>query len=93
MFRKFITKVVAAAIIVTAAGSVPAQASDRDLARALALVAGVAIVSTVISDHRHEPKKVTRTRSVAPKQGYVRKAQRYQPRQLPRRAYRQRAWR
>ncbi len=49
MSRKFIAAVAGAAIAVTAIGTAPARANE-DLLRALAVIAGVAIVGKVVSD-------------------------------------------
>lgn len=49
MTRKFIAAVVGAALAITAVGAAPARA-DQDLVRALAAIAGIAIVGKVIKD-------------------------------------------
>lgn len=51
MYRKFITTIAAASVALTALGAVPAFAdNDRDLARALAAILGVAVVGSIIHD-------------------------------------------
>ncbi|MCV3270180.1 hypothetical protein [Roseobacter sinensis] len=62
MHRKFIATIVAAALAVTAIGSAPARA-DNDALRALAAIAGIAIVGKVIHDRnkrKNEQQTVTR---------------------------------
>ena len=49
MSRKFIAAIVGAAITVTAVGTVPARANE-DVLRALAVIAGIAVVGKVASD-------------------------------------------
>lgn len=71
MARKFISLIIAASIAVTGLTAAPAQASDRDLARALAAIAGVAIIGAAI----HENKKSKRR--AAQRQYY--QPQYYQP--------------
>ncbi|WP_324753015.1 hypothetical protein [Roseovarius sp. Pro17] len=59
MSRKFISLIVAASIAVTGMTAAPAQAaSDRDLARALAAIAGVVIVGAVIQEARKDKRQV-----------------------------------
>lgn len=89
MHRKFIATIVAAALAVTAIGSAPARA-DEDVLRALAAIAGIAIVGKVIHD-RNERKRtqntVTRNTYKAPAHNN-RKVYDLAPRPLPKRANR-----
>ncbi|MFD0859617.1 cation:proton antiporter [Roseovarius aquimarinus] len=57
MSRKFITLVIAASIAVTGFTAAPARASDRDLARALATIAGIAIVGVAINEARKTDRR------------------------------------
>ncbi|MBW4706590.1 hypothetical protein KX928_02210 [Roseobacter sp. YSTF-M11] len=90
MHRKFIATIVAAALAVTAIGSAPARA-DEDLLRALAAIAGIAIVGKVIHD-RNERKKeqqaVTRNTHRAPVYQNHNRSYDLKPRPLPHRANR-----
>ncbi len=52
MYRKFIAVILAAAVAVTALGSAPAQAGDRDIARFIAGVAAVGIIAATIHDQQ-----------------------------------------
>lgn len=58
MYRRFIATISAVAIAITAIGAAPAHAGDRDTLRALAAIAGVAIVGKLI----HDEKKKKRAR-------------------------------
>lgn len=59
MYRTFISTIAAAAIALTAFGATPAFADrDRDLARALTAILGVAVIGTII----HDKKKKDRAR-------------------------------
>ena len=99
MHSKFLAVVVSAAIAVTTLGTTPARA-DEDLFRALAAIAGVAIVGKVISDRNKRKKEEERarneavTRSYTPEYVYrpqprgVPPQHRIEPRPLPRQASR-----
>ena len=78
MSGKFISFIVAASIAVTGMTAAPAQASERDLARALAAIAGVAIIGAAVKNNRDE------NRYAAPRKH--RKQKKHQ-RAAPRRAY------
>lgn len=65
--RSFIATVAAVAIAITGISAVPARADDRDVAKALAIVLGLAVVGTAISK-RNDDKK-------AHKKVYTQKAQ------------------
>lgn len=58
MHRKFIALILMASVLVTGASS-SARADGDDLARALAAIAGVAIVGKIISDRRDDDDHVT----------------------------------
>ncbi|MEP0963229.1 MAG: hypothetical protein ABJQ70_02735 [Roseobacter sp.] len=88
MTRRFIATVVAAALSVTAIGTAPAQANE-DVARTLAAIAGIAIVTKIISDKTDKKKKSSH--KVSNKKRYappVQKVQRVKPRPLPQKARR-----
>jgi len=51
MSGKFIALIVAASIAVTGFTAAPAKAGDRDVARALAAIAGIAIIGVAINEH------------------------------------------
>ena len=60
MSGKFISLIMAASLAVTGMTAAPAQASDKDVARALAAIAGIAIIGAAIHDNnkkhkRHDP--------------------------------------
>ena len=69
-FRKALATLGVAAFILTGLSSVPAQAESKDLARALAAIAGIAIVGKLIHDRKKDKKRdhevVTRRRPVDP---------------------------
>jgi hypothetical protein len=90
MYRRFIATIAAASLAITAMGAIPAYAGDRDTARALAAILGVAIVGKVIHDNnkkkrayqqpapvRHPPR-ATAPRHNPPRYNHP------QPRPLPR---------
>ncbi|WP_299501158.1 hypothetical protein [uncultured Roseobacter sp.] len=90
MHRKFIATIVAAALAVTAIGSAPARA-DEDLLRALAAIAGIAIVGKVIHDRNKREKErntVTRNAHKAPVYQNHGRVYDLKPRPLPKRAQR-----
>lgn len=66
MYRKFIATVSAAAIALTALGAVPAAAGDRDNARALAAILGIAAVGAIIHQKNKKDKKQTYSHRPAP---------------------------
>lgn len=51
MYRRFIATITAASIAITALGAVPAFAGDRENARALAAILGLAVVGKIIHDN------------------------------------------
>ena len=79
MSGKFISFIVAASVAVTGMTAAPAQASERDLARALAAIAGVAIVGAAIHDSRKDQRYATPSKHRSKKSF----------RAAPRRAYQQ----
>ncbi|WP_300056989.1 hypothetical protein [uncultured Roseobacter sp.] len=89
MHRKFIATVIAAALTVTAIGSAPARA-DNDALRALAAIAGIAIVGKVIHDrNKRKAEKQTVTRNSSTLYGHGGdRVIRVKPRPLPHRANR-----
>jgi len=62
MSRKFISLIVAASIAVTGLTAAPAQANERDLARALATIAGVAIVGVAINEASKKKRRAAQRR-------------------------------
>lgn len=67
MYRRFIATITAASIAITAIGALPAAANERDTARALAAILGLAVVGKIIHDknkddrvQRHQPAPVYR---------------------------------
>ncbi len=94
MHRRFIATIIAAALAVTAIGSAPARADD-DALRALAAIAGLAIVGKVIHDrNKRKAEQHSVSRNSAPFYEY--NPNRYRsgrvidvkPRPLPKRANR-----
>tara|TARA_R110002049_G_scaffold44333_5_gene130041 strand:- start:91967 stop:92476 length:510 start_codon:yes stop_codon:yes gene_type:complete len=57
MYRKVIATIAAASIALTALGSVPAYAGDKDVARALAAILGVAVVGKIIHDKKKDRER------------------------------------
>lgn len=93
MYRRFIATVTAASIAITAIGAVPAFAGDRDTARALAAILGIAVVGKILHDknkkdraERHRPVRKEKPRHVNKPPRYEKKQ--VHPRPLPRRVNR-----
>ncbi|MGJ8616993.1 MAG: hypothetical protein ACSHWS_09130 [Sulfitobacter sp.] len=78
MYRRFIATVAAASIAITAFGAVPARADDRDVARALAVILGAAVVGKIIHDNKKEKERAVTRRRAAP----VYEAPRHEPRYI-----------
>lgn len=87
--RQFIATIAALAIAITGFSAVPARAGDDDLAKALAVILGLAVVGTAINKrnddkkarqqvHVPQPQPHVQPRHVQPRQGHI------QPRPLPR---------
>lgn len=87
MYRKFIATVSAAAIALTALGSTPAYADDRDAARALAAILGIAVVGAIIHDRNKDKKRKVHRQAPVYKE-HAHKPHRIKPRPLPQRANR-----
>lgn len=98
MSRKFIVSIAAAAIALTAIGSTPSFAQERDytLERTLAAILGAAVVGKIIHDKKKRDKRADRYEQphVSPKQTWEphrvervrpRHQQHVQPRPLPKR--------
>jgi hypothetical protein len=82
LYRKFIGIVAATAIAVTALGASPAFADDRDNARLLAALLGLAVVGKIIHDNQKDRK---RSRYEAPHRPQPDRTQRrYYPDQVAR---------
>ena len=92
MYRKFIATISAAAIALTALGSAPAYADDRDAARALAAILGIAVVGAIIHDRNKDKKRKVHQHAPVYKKHvqkkHVHKPHRLQPRPLPQRVNR-----
>jgi len=58
MYRKFIATISAAAIAITALGATPVFADDRDSARAIAAILGLAVVGKIIHDNNKRKDQV-----------------------------------
>ena len=96
MYRRFIATITAASIALTALGSVPAFAGDRDTERAIAAILGLAAIGAIIHSNNKEDKKQKQNylhqpvkKHYAPKPVY--QPPRYhvpKPRPLPQRAHR-----
>lgn len=101
MPRKMISTVLAATLALTSF-TAPAQADDRDVARALAAIAGIAVLGAIIND-RNDRKRQTQTvtrqntyvqpyaqprTQVLPKRRVERTHRNFEPRPLPRRVAR-----
>ncbi len=56
MSGKFISIIIAASIAVTGITASPAQADERDLARALAAIVGVAVIGAAVQDSRNDKR-------------------------------------
>ncbi|MEM6938920.1 MAG: hypothetical protein AAF943_00580 [Pseudomonadota bacterium] len=57
MHRRFIAMITAASIALTAFGSTPVQASDRDTQRAIAAILGLAALGVIVHQNRKDDKK------------------------------------
>lgn len=85
MYRRFIATIIAASIAITAFGAVPARADDRDVARALAAILGLAVVGKIIHDNKKDKERAVARQRAAPVYQPPRVRQRYiEPRPLPR---------
>lgn len=87
--RQFIATIAAVAIAITGFSAAPAKAGDDDVAAALAVILGLAVVGTVINKRNDDkkarqqvyapaPKSHAKPRHVQPNRGHI------QPRPLPR---------
>jgi len=67
MYRKFIATIAALSVAITAFGSTPAAADDKEIARTLATILGIAVVGKIIYDKNKEKEReretVTRRRA------------------------------
>jgi len=66
MYRRFISFIAAAAIAITALGAAPAYADDRDLAKALAAILGVAVIGKIIHDNNKKKREQVVSRNAPP---------------------------
>lgn len=78
MYRRFIATVAAASIAITAFGAAPARADDKDLAKALAAILGIAVVGKIIHDNRKEREQAATRNHPAPI--YTAPRRHYEPR-------------
>ena len=63
-YRQFIAAVITAAIVITGFSAAPARAGQNDLAKALAALAGLAVLGAVIKTVRDDDKKARPQREV-----------------------------
>lgn len=85
MYRRFIATIAAASIAITALGAAPARADNKDLARALAAIAGIAIVGKIIHDKKKDKERAATRKYPAPVYEAPRVRPRHvEPRPLPR---------
>lgn len=72
MYRRFIATIVAASVALTVLGAVPARADQKDTARAVAAIVGLAIVGKLVHDRKKEKEQeraaAARAREVARQQ-------------------------
>lgn len=92
MYRRFIATITAASIAITALGAVPAVAGERDTARALAAILGIAVVGKIIHD-KNKKDRAQEHRSQPQEPRHVKQPPRYgqapvHPRPLPNRVNR-----
>ena len=85
MHRRFIATITAASIAITAFAAPPARAGDEEVARALAAIAGIAILGAAIKSSR-DKKKEHATHQAQPRHPKVHRQ--VQPRPLPKRVHR-----
>lgn len=60
MHRRFIAAIAAASIVITAFGAAPARADEDDVARALAIILGLAVIGSALKDD-NDARPVYRT--------------------------------
>lgn len=58
MYRRFIATITAASIALTTVGAMPAAAGERDTARAIAAILGVAVIGSIIHENSKKKKQV-----------------------------------
>ncbi|MFD1509257.1 hypothetical protein [Lacimonas salitolerans] len=87
MSRKFIATILAGALAVTAFAAAPARADSKDVAKALAGIAALAIIAKAIDDRRDDKRKQTHvhtpTRNYGNQHRYPAVRGHVQPRPLP----------
>ncbi|MGJ8626952.1 MAG: hypothetical protein ACSHXB_08335 [Sulfitobacter sp.] len=85
MYRRFIATIAAASIAITALGAAPARADDKDVARALAAILGIAVVGKIIHDKKKDRERAATRNHPAPVYQAPRVRPRHvEPRPLPR---------
>ncbi len=85
MYRRFIATIAAASIAITAMGAAPARADDKDAARILAAILGIAVVGKIIHDNKKDKERVVTRRHNEPRvQPRRRHEPQVEPRPLPR---------
>lgn len=72
MAGKIITLILAASVAATGMTAAPARAADRDLALALAALAGVVVVGAAIHDAKKDKRYIAPQRHARPKYGAYR---------------------
>ena len=88
--RQFIATIAAVSMAITGFSAVPARAGDDDLAKALAVILGVAIVGSAIKNNKDDRKSRHEVHRPKPRADHVRRDhvkprhKRYEPRPLPR---------
>lgn len=95
---RVVSTVTAAAIALTTFTAVPAYADDRQTARTVATIVGLAMIGAMINDHKQDKKKRHKSHSNQTKKkvytqpqkhrGHAQPRQRVQPKPLPRRVSR-----
>ncbi|MGC1496224.1 MAG: hypothetical protein WA790_10470 [Sulfitobacter sp.] len=84
MYRRFITTIAAASIAITALGAAPARADDKDAARALAAILGIAVIGKIIHDNKKDKERAVTRRHSEPR---VQPRRRSEPHVQPRRRH------
>lgn len=66
MFRNLTNSLIAATLVLSSFTATPAHADEKDVAKALAAIIGIAVVGKIIKDAKDDKKKVTRRRPLPP---------------------------
>ena len=81
MYRRFIATVAAVSVAITALGAAPARADDKDVARALAAILGIAVVGKIIHDKKKDKERAVTRRYNEPR---IKRDRRHEPQVQPR---------